>query len=279
MKIFITGVQGQLGQALLSVLQDHTCFGGDLPDVDIVNRPSTAAEIGRFAPDVVINCAAYTNVDGCVQNPQLAYQVNGMGAHNLALICAELDCDLVHLSTNEVYPGEKPQGYDEWDEIRPINPYGNSKAAAEFFVRHAHRRHYIVRTAWLYGVGGRNFLHAILRFAREKGSLRVVSDEVGNPTSVVDLAQAIGKLIATKQYGTYHLVNEGVASRWEFAQAILQFAGLEHIPNEPILAREFVRASTPPLQCALNNNAGRALGIQLRDWREALQEVVAELIA
>ena len=270
MKIFIVGNRGQLGNSLHRALSEHEVQGFDLPELDITDREALTEAIRVFAPAVVINAAAYTNVDGCVANPELAYRANALGPHNLALICAQLGIDLVHISTNEVFAGDRPNsGYNEWDLPSPINAYGNSKAAGEFNVRSIHARHYIVRTAWLYAEGGKNFIHKLLQFA-ENGEVRVVMDEVGNPTYVEDLAQAIGRLILTQQYGTYHFVNEGGCSRWEFANEILRLSGLTHIPNTPISRQEFQRASTPPPYCTLYNNIGRSIGITLRPWQEAL---------
>lgn len=271
MKVLIFGIKGNLGQALVSSLADHEVTGFDLPELDIAERAAVSAEIETFQPDAVINAAAYTNVDGCAKDPALAYRANSLGPQNIALVCAAHGIPLVQVSTNEVFPGTKMRGYDEWDPIRPINPYGASKAAGEANVRAHTAQHYIVRTAWLYAPAGRNFIHAILRFARERGAVRVVTDEVGNPTSTEDLADAIGQLITTNQYGTYHFVNDGTASRWAFANEILRLANLD-VPNAPILGNEFRRASTPPPYCGLNNSAGAALGITLQPWQAALAD-------
>ncbi len=275
MRILITGANGQLGTALQQELTDHTLHGIDLPDYDISKRGQMAAEISAFAPDIVINAAAYTNVDGCAENFPLAYSANSLGPHNLALLCQQHDIALLHVSTNEVFPGERENGgYYEWDTPRPINPYGNSKAAAEFHIRAIHPKHYIVRTAWLYAAQGRNFIHTMLKYGGERGAVRVVTDEVGNPTYCGDLAAAIHQLIQTEQYGTYHFVNEGACSRWAFAQEIFRLAGLE-VDNAPITSAEFERKSTPPPHCALYNTAGAAIGITLRPWQEALAEYIA----
>ncbi|HFE66771.1 MAG TPA: dTDP-4-dehydrorhamnose reductase, partial [Chloroflexi bacterium] len=171
-----------------------------------------------------------------------------------------------------------PDGYEEWMPLNPVNAYGRSKAAAEFLVRSILNRHYVVRTAWLYAPGGRNFIHAILDRARNTGRLRVVTDEVGNPTYVNDLAQAIAQLIETNQYGTYHFVNSGACSRWEFANEILRLAGLENVTNTPILSNEFRRPSTPPPYAALHNVAGKAIGIELRPWQSALAAYMQDYI-
>lgn len=276
MRIFITGNKGQLGTALEQVLADHDITGVDLPQVDITDRAALTAVMADAAPDVVIHAAAYTDVDGCAKNPALAYKVNGLGTQNVALACRQVGAAMVHVSTNEVFAGDRPDGYEEWMPPDPINPYGRSKAAAEFHVRTLLPRHYVVRTAWLYAPGGRNFIHAILRRARDTGHIRVVTDEVGNPTYVRDLAAAIAQLIDTHQYGTYHFTNAGHCSRWAFANEILRQAGLEKVTNTPILSKEFNRPSTPPPYAALHNVAGAAIGIELRPWPEALAAYLQE---
>jgi dTDP-4-dehydrorhamnose reductase len=276
MKILITGASGQLGTALQGVLARHDVMPVGRPTVDPTERESLFAAVRQAQPDLVIHCAAYTNVDGCARDPALAYRVNGLGTQNVALACQACGVDMVHISSNEVFAGDNPAGYEEWMPLNPGNPYGRSKAAAEVHVKNLLRRFYIVRTAWLYAPGGRNFIHAILDRARSTGQLRVVTDEVGNPTYVKDLALAIARLIETGQYGVYHFTNAGACSRWEFANEILRLAGLEGVSNTPILSREFQRASTPPAHGALHNIAGAAIGITLRPWQEALAEYMAE---
>ena len=271
MRILITGANGQLGVALQRVLTDHQLTLIDLPEVDITNRAALPEVFAAAAPELVIHCAAYTDVDGCARDPELAHRVNAYGTHNVALACRMLGAALVHISTNEVFAGDEPGGYEEWMPHAPRNPYGRSKAAAEAHVRALLSRAYIVRTAWLYAPGGRNFIHAILRRARETGEVRVVTDEVGNPTYVADLADAIGRLIETGQYGVYHFVNSGACSRWAFANEILRQAGVA-ARNVPILSSAYPRASTPPPFAALHNRAGAALGITLRPWAEALAD-------
>jgi dTDP-4-dehydrorhamnose reductase len=278
MRVFITGANGQLGQALQTALAEHELALADLPEVDITDRVQISTAVGAFQPHVVIHCAAYTDVDGCARNPELAYHVNGLGTQNVALACQEANAAMVHISTNEVFAGDQPAGYAEWAVLNPINPYGRSKTAAEFHVRSLLSRHYIVRTAWMYAPGGRNFIHAILRHGQEKGFVRVVSDEIGNPTSAADLAAAIARLIATGQYGTYHFVNEGACSRLAFAQEILRQVGAAQVEVTPILSVEYPRASTPPPYAALLNIAGTAVGIRLRPWQEALADYIQQHI-
>lgn len=276
LRVLITGAKGQLGQALERTLQNNDIILTDLEEMDITDHGAVLSTISEEAPEVVIHCAAYTDVDDCARNPAFAYRINGLGAQNVALACRAHDIPILHISTNEVFAGDRPGGYEEWQPLNPINAYARSKAAAEFHVRHLSPRHYIVRTAWLYAPGGRNFIHTILRHARESGQLRVVTDEVGNPTYVDDLAEAISRLLPTKRYGTYHFINSGACSRWAFANEILRLAGLDSVHNRPILGSEFKRPSTPPRFGALRNVAGAALGIQLRPWQEALADYMNE---
>jgi dTDP-4-dehydrorhamnose reductase len=279
MNILITGAMGQLGRALAIALATERLTGVDLPEVDITIRQQIRSAVLDIQPNVVIHCAAYTDVDGCARDPELAYRVNALGTQNVALACREAGADLMHISTNEVFAGTRPEGYEEWMPVAPINPYGRSKAAAERLALDISDRCFIVRTAWLYAPGGRNFIHAILERARSEGAVRVVTDEVGNPTYVEDLAQAIARLIPTGQYGTYHLVNEGACSRWAFAAEILRLAGLEDVINAPILGSDYPRASTPPRFAALHNRAAGALGITLRPWQDALAAYMIEHVA
>jgi dTDP-4-dehydrorhamnose reductase len=272
MRVFITGNRGQLGQALQQVLADECLAGCDLPDVDVNDRAAIAEAVAAFRPDVVIHAAAWTDVDGCARDPERAYRVNGLGTQNVALACAACGAALAYVSSNEVFDGTATEPYREWDPPHPINPYGRSKAAGEWFTTHLLTRFYIVRTAWLYAPGGRNFPHRILHLADERDSLRVVVDEVGNPTYAPDLAAAIAALIRTEAYGVYHLVNDGYCSRYDFARQVLRLTGRERVRVEPIRLADFQRASTPPPFAPLANTAAAALGITLRPWTEALAE-------
>lgn len=278
MRILITGGLGQLGMSLQHALSNHELTIIDLPDVDITDRPAIREKIQSSQPEVIIHCAAYTDVDGCSRNPELAYRVNAVGTQNVALASAAVGAKLVHISTNEVFAGDRAEGYEEWISPNPINVYGRSKTVAEYYVRSCLEEFYIVRTAWLYAPGGHNFIHAILGRARDTGQLRVVADEIGNPTYVKDLASAICELLSKGSYGTYHLVNTGACSRWAFAREILQLAGLTEVSNRPILSRDYRRASTPPPYGALRNVNGAAQGISLRSWQDALAEYLAEYV-
>lgn len=275
MHILITGANGQLGQALRKTLIEHQLTLIDLPEVDITNRDQIQQLMVSSRPELVIHCAAYTDVDGCVRNPDLAHQVNALGTQNVALACLTIGATMVHISTNEVFYGDNPLGYEEWMPLSPRNPYGQSKAAGEFHVRSILNRYYVVRTAWLFAPGGRNFIHAIQKKAQETGSVRVVADEIGNPTYVGDLADAIACLIHTDQFGIYHFVNHGACSRFAFAQEILRLANLGPATATPILSMAHNRLSSPPPYGALLNRNGQAIGIILRPWQEALAEYMS----
>lgn len=280
MRIYITGGAGQLGRALQTHLAsdypDIAVTTSDLPEVDITDRTAITAALRAAAPDVVLHCAAYTNVDGAAKDPTAAFRVNGMGTQNVALAAAELGTALLYVSTNEVFDGEASRPYDEFAVTNPINAYGASKRAGEWYTRSLTQRFYIVRTSWLYARGGRNFIHRIQELADKHGLLRVVTDEVAHPTAVDDLAEAVVRLILTGQYGIYHLVNEGAVSRFDFAAEILRQTGRTNVPMQRITRAEFERASTPPANTALANNAAAALGITMRPWQDALATYIAE---
>jgi len=270
MRILITGAKGQLGQALSARLPE--AVGLDLPEVDITRFESIEASVREAQPEVILHCAALTDVDGCARDPELAYRVNGMGTQNVAQAAACAGAALAYISSNEVFDGTRREPYSEFDTPNPINPYARSKLAGEWFAAHLTSRFYIIRTAWLTGRGGRNFVHRIQHLADERGRLRVVTDETANPTFIEDLAEAILKLIQAGRFGIYHLTNAGYCSRYEYARKILELSGRGHIPVEPITRAEFARPSTPPEFSPLANTAAAALGIRLRPWEEALAE-------
>jgi dTDP-4-dehydrorhamnose reductase len=277
MKIVITGILGQLGRELERTLKPaHTIIGVNLPAWDLT-QPREIERLASIHPDLVIHTAAMTDVDGCARNPFAAYRSNALATHNVALACQRTNAAMLYISTNEVFDGTKGAPYLEWDERRAINPYGQSKLAGEKFVEMLLTRFYIVRIAWLYSTWRANFVTKILDAAKQNGTLTVVDDEIGNPTYAPDLARAIAQLIETHHYGIYHLVGEGIASRYEWAEKILQLAGL-NVPLKRSKLAEYQRASTPPPYGALANFvAATSLGIKLRPWQEALADYFATL--
>ncbi|MFC2036670.1 dTDP-4-dehydrorhamnose reductase [Chloroflexota bacterium] len=276
MRIVITGHKGQLGSSLQRVLAQEDVFGLDLPEYDITDSVLAMEAVVDLRPDVVIHCAAMTNVDGCERDPRLAFRVNALGTQNIALACGHTGAAMVYVSTNDVFDGKLGRPYFEWDTPSPQSVYASSKAAAEFYVRTLLRRFYIVRTAWLYGPGGNNFVTKIIAAAERLGALRVVTDEVSAPTYALDLARAIAQLIQTEHYGFYHFTNEGICSRYDWACKILELSGRGHVPVEAITTNQWQRAAPPPLYAPIENFAGAALGITLRPWEEALKDYFAD---
>ncbi len=279
MRIAITGARGQLGRALCAALApayELVPLGHEQLEL---SSPTTVEQIVATGADLVIHAAAYTNVDGCARDPDLAYRVNGLGTRYVALACRRLNAPMVYISTNEVFPGDAGRPYAEYDSPRPVNAYGRSKWAGEQAVRELLDSFYIVRVAWLFG-GERNFVRTVLRLAEHPPAtgLRMVEDEVGSPTYAPDVAEAVATLIATDFFGTYHLVNAGACSRYELARAVLRLAGLT-IPVTPMKLADFARDSTPPPYTPLANYAGAAIGLTLRPWEEAVAAYLATLAA
>lgn len=284
MHVLLIG-EGQLGGALRAVFEgdDFSSQRTDArnaprfrltiwrrPEFDIAH-PEITERVAALAPDVVINAAAWTNVDAAESNPDAAYAVNALGPKYLAEGCEQCGAALVHVSTNEVFPGQPGRFYREYDPCDARSVYARSKLAGERAVMALCRRFYIVRVAWLFGPGGVNFPSKIIAAADQRGALRVVADEFGNPTYAPDAADAIARLMLTNRFGVYHLVNEGWCSRYEFACQVLANSGRSHISVTPISHEEWPRPAQPPLHAVLVNQAAAALGIRLRPWREAVE--------
>jgi dTDP-4-dehydrorhamnose reductase len=276
MRILVTGALGRLGGRLVDVLRhrSHEVVGIDLDQVDVTDFAATRTFIVNCHPELVIHAAAWTDVDGCARDPQRAIVVNGFGAQHVALGAAGVSAAVLYVSTNEVFDGRQTTPYYEYDTPSPINPYGYSKWVGERAVVEVSPKHYVVRTSWLFAHGSKNFLHTILNAAQNGKPLRVVTDEVANPTYNEDLAAAIAALIETGRYGIYHLTNAGVCSRYEFARHFLDRVGYAATPIEPITRSDWQRPSVPPAHTELGNLAARHMGITLRDWREAVDAFV-----
>lgn len=274
MRIVITGSKGQLGAALIAAYGHDERLEIDLPEHDIT-RLDIVETIVAFQPELIIHGAALTNVDGCEADPALAYRVNAIGTRNLALAAARADCPLIYISTDYVFDGAKGSPYWETDAPNPLSIYGATKLAGEQLVRELAPKHYVARIAWLYGQSPRNFCQTVLRLARERGEMTMVTDEEGSPTYAPDVAAALQRLAPTGAYGTYHLTNRGVCSRHEWACAILELAGLGHVPVHA--AQGYVRAARVPRRVELANTFGEAIGLTMRPWREALADYMRTL--
>jgi dTDP-4-dehydrorhamnose reductase len=269
MRILITGGQGQLGRALVRRAGGRDVLAPGRVDLD-VTAPDCARLVSSERPDLVVNAAAMTDVDGCELDPDQAFRVNALGARNVALGAARAGADLLQVSTDYVFDGSKGEPYWEFDPPCAISVYGASKVAGEQLVGLVNDRAFVVRAAWLYGLGGDNFVTRILALAEERPELSVVHNQVGSPTFCDDLCDAILALAETRAYGIYHLAGEGECSRYEFARAILDAAGRPDFPVEPV--DHFARAASPPTYAPLRNFAAAELGIRMPSWQEGLRK-------
>ncbi len=275
MKVALTGADGMLGHAVQKVFSDAELIPFSHTSLDITDLDFTVKTIREARPDILIHAAAFTDVDACETDPEKAYLVNGIGARNMAIACEESRCPIIHISSDYVFDGTKCSPYDEWDKTNPLSQYGLSKLMAEQFISSLTNRYYIVRTSWLYGSHGKNFVETIIKLLAEKESLRVVNDQFGSPTFTDDLAATIRQLVG-KGYGTYHVTNSGVCTWHEFAVTI---ADLIHIdkPIMPVTSEEFKRPARRPTQSGLNNTMLRLEGISpLRHWSEALKQYIKQ---
>ena len=275
MKILITGSNGMLGHDLQEVLADkHELILTTSKTLDITDKQHTMDFIFEVKPDIVINSAAYTDVDGCEENQDIAYAVNGEGVRNLALACKEVDCALVHVSTDYVFDGTARDHIKEDGKIGPISIYGKSKLKGEEAILEILDKFFIVRTAWLYGINGKNFPKTILELAQNHSEITVVYDEVGSPTYTPDLADGIAKLIETDYYGIYHLTNSGSCSWCEFARYIFEVAEVD-VKVIPVTASEFARPAPRPSYSVLDNDNWVKNGFEpLRSYKDAIKEYI-----
>ncbi|AMD16611.1 spore coat protein [Methanobrevibacter sp. YE315] len=278
MKILITGSNGMLGHDLEKVLKNkHELILTTSKTLDITDEDVALDVICNEKPDIVINAAAYTDVDGCEDNQDIAYAVNGQGVKNLAVACKKVDCPLVHVSSDYVFNGENTMPWIETDEKGPISVYGKSKLEGEQAILEIMDKFFIVRTAWLYGINGKNFPRTMLELAKSHSEITVVYDEVGTPTYTLDLANAISELIETDLYGIYHITNSGSCSWCEFARYIFEIAEVD-VNVIPVTASEFARPAPRPSYSVLNNKNWTDNGFKpLRDYKDAIIEYV-ELI-
>lgn len=296
MRVLVTGAHGQLGNELRRCLETMTAEIGPLPsvyegcvadyvDYDTLDIADTAAVnawfAGHEAYDVVFNCAAITNVDGCESNEEGAYRVNAVGAQNMARGAQESGAKFVHVSTDYVFPGTDPEPRSEYDPVGPISAYGRTKLAGERLSQEACERTFIVRTAWLYGYAGRNFAKTMMRLARERGAIAVVGDQFGNPTSANDLAYEMLCLAATDNYGVYHCTNEGTCSWFDFASAVVDATGIA-CAKESLTSAEYKRrfpqsADRPAYSSLRNKRLEETIGNAMRPWRDALATYMENL--
>lgn len=291
MKILITGSKGQLGNELKDiinkgysevgkvseVIKNSHIFDLDVDKLDITDLNSVKNVVKTINPDVVINCAAATNVDGCESDEDFAFKVNSLGPRNLAMVCEEIGAKLVQVSTDYVFSGIGEKPLTEYDLAAPYSVYGKTKLLGENYVREFCSKYYIVRTAWLYGYVGHNFVYTMRRLGKEKDSINVVNDQIGNPTNANDLAYHILKIIETDEYGIYHCTGKGECSWYDFAKIIIELSGEECIVK-PCTSQEYKTPAKRPEYSSLDNMMLRnTVGDEMRHWQDAIKSFIENL--
>lgn len=289
MKILITGTSGLLGSALMRSLQDNhevvglsrsqSAYGHKIITSDITDQKALYQAVTRVNPDIVIHSAAQSNVDECERDPDSAYKINAIGTRNVALACQRFDATLAYISTDYVFSGNDypKDGYTEFDKVNPLSAYGKSKLEGEQFVRHLLNKFYIIRTSWLFGSERSNLILQTAQSLQAGKDVKSVSDMVSCPTYVNDAAEAIGSMIESSAYGTYHITNSGFASRFEIGQFISE---LMNCPQKHILKLSQKDLNLPALRpkfSAMNNYAWKLSGFApLRNWKDAVKEFLKE---
>ncbi len=277
-KVWIVGSNGQIGHALNEVLDplEIEVLNTDKDELDITDTE----EVLNFGivnrPDVIINCTGVTDTKLCEEEPELAYRVNALGARNLSIVARKNGAKMVQLSTDDVFDGKSKKPYTEFDDTNPLTVYGGSKRAGENYVKEFTHKHFIIRSNWVYGKEGQNFVNQVLEAAEKGNALSVAADQFGSPTSAKDLARMILYLINTNEYGTYHVTCSGVCNRHEFAQEILRLSGkkieLKAVPTE----QSDLSAVRPPY-AVLDNFILRIIDMyDMPDWKESLEEFMNE---
>lgn len=281
-KIFITGASGQLGHALYDLLEDNKQYqlyltdynmsdDGMIKALDITDEDAVDAMISEFVPDIIINCAAMTAVDLCETEQEKAYSINSLGPKHLAASAKNIGAKLVHVSTDYVYDGQATSPYTEEAQTNPLSVYGKTKLAGEIFTLEGCPESFVIRTAWVYGEG-KNFVKTMFRLADEGKNIRVVSDQIGTPTSALELARAIIFLMETDSYGIYHATCEGYTNWYDFAVNIFELFG-KNVNPLAITTEEYPTPAKRPMYSVLDNKGLRERhGYYMKDWKEALKE-------
>lgn len=279
MKILVTGSNGMLGSDIVKIFEkDHEVFGVTKQDFDITDINASIEYIKNIKPDVIIHCAAYTNVDGCESNIDIAYTVNALGTRNIAITCNEVNASMVYISSDYVYDGNKNSPYYEYDIPNPMSVYGKSKLEGENFVKSLCKKHYIVRTSWLFGKNGNNFIKTMLNLAKDKKIISVVNDQVGSPTYTEDLAKALLQLISKPAYGTYHITNEDFCSWYDLTKYIFEVANVTGVKVIPITTEELNRLAPRPKNSRLEKFYLRLNKYNvLRSYKDAVREYISTI--
>lgn len=276
-KVLVTGANGQFGKEMVDVLlqQGYDCIGYGREQLDVTDMESVKSVVQSIRPDIIIHAAAYTKVDMAEAEPDEAFRVNAWGTRNISVVAEAVKAKLVYISTDYVFDGKATEPYQEFSPTLPLNVYGASKLAGEQMVRDFHSRYFIVRTSWVYGQHGHNFVKTMLSLAEQDQPLKVVHDQIGSPTYTVDLVKKIVEMIRTDRYGIYHVTNSGSCSWYEFAKAIFSFAGISKSVH-PVQTSDFPRPAKRPAYSVLAHNALKLNGfLPMRKWDEALREFIA----
>ncbi|WP_405154081.1 dTDP-4-dehydrorhamnose reductase [Paenibacillus sp. FSL K6-0108] len=285
MKVLVTGSNGQLGRDVVLLLEKegHSVLACARDELDITDQHECNNVISTYHPEVVIHCAAYTAVDAAETDVDGAYQVNATGTRNIAVAAEQTGAKLIYISTDYVFDGTSEVPYQEYDNTNPQSIYGKSKRAGEVLVQSLSSRWFIVRTSWVYGVYGNNFVKTMLKLGQEKPKLQVVHDQKGSPTYTVDLAHFLLELMSTEKYGVYHASNSGACTWYEFTQAIFEEAQLLpgfHIQAEvdPCATDQFPRPAPRPQNSVMEHLSIRTNRLKdLRPWREGLRDFLKEI--
>ncbi|OLS37825.1 dTDP-4-dehydrorhamnose reductase [Bacillus sp. MRMR6] len=272
MKVVVTGAAGQLGQDVLKELErkNHQAYGVDRTQLDITNKIDVESFINEVKPDVILHCAAYTNVDGAEADEENAYEVNAAGTEYLAKAAKQTGAKMLYVSTDYVFDGTATDPYEVDEPTKPLGAYGRTKLAGEQLLQEHLEQFFIVRTAWVFGIHGNNFVKTMVRLGGERGEVGVVHDQVGSPTYTVDLARFMVELMETDKYGIYHATNSGVCSWYDFAVEIFKQTGMD-VKVNPLTTEQFPRPAARPEYSVLSKRKIEEQGLTpLRDWKDAL---------
>ncbi|MDD6305116.1 dTDP-4-dehydrorhamnose reductase [Thermoguttaceae bacterium LCP21S3_D4] len=288
-KILVTGCNGQLGRAIrkeyaasdVEFINTDVVEGEGVVSLDITDVEAVLKLVRAEKPDVIINCAAHTNVDKCEEQWDLAYKINAIGPRNLSIAATEVDAKMIHVSTDYVFEGNGTRPYTEFDAPNPVSAYGKTKLEGENFVKEFAKKHFILRTAWLYG-DGKNFVKTMLALAENHDELNVVCDQVGTPTSAVELAKMIHYLEGTENYGTFHATCEGDTNWADFAEAIFKRAGknvkVNHVTSKQYKEMNPASADRPAYSILENYMIKLTSDFMMSDWQDALDVYMKELL-
>lgn len=279
-KVLVTGVNGQLGYDVIKRLKadNYECLGVDINDFDITDFDQTREFILNYNPDVIVHCSAYTAVDRAENDKDKCYAVNVIGSENIAKVCKEIDAKMVYISTDYVYDGKGDKPFDVTDKIAPLSVYGKTKFQGEEKCREILDKLFVIRTSWVFGKNGNNFVKTMLRLASERSVINVVNDQVGSPTYTVDLADFIFYIINTQKYGTYHCSNEEFCSWYDFTQEIFRQSNIVGVKVNGIATSEYPTVAVRPSNSRLNKKCLEDCGYgKMPSWKDALARYLKEL--